>query len=76
MWLALCVSVIAAIVLAGLSLTVSAARLGGDLASLLHACAMALRDHGASPAQPFGGLAGVTLALLVAGWTAGHVTWL
>lgn len=71
-WLAVCGSVIAATVLAGLSLTVSAARVGGDIASILHACAEALRHHYAAPAHP-GGLAGATLALLVVVWAAGHV---
>lgn len=72
-WLAVCASVVAATILAGLSLTVSAARVGGDIAHWLHACALALRDHYASPFQPTGGLAGATLAVLVTGWTIGHI---
>lgn len=71
-WLAVCASVLAATVLAGLSLSVSIAHVGGDIAGVLHACAEAFRHHYANPGRP-GGLTGATLALLVTAWTAGHV---
>lgn len=72
-WLAACVSVIAAVVLAGLSLTLAGTRVSHDVAGLLHACAIALRDHYAIPWRPPAGPVGAGLAVAVALWASGHV---
>ena len=66
-WQSLTVSVLLAVVLGGVSLAVPGAGLSAGLAELLRACAAAISDLYASPAQAGVGLAGLLLALGVLG---------
>lgn len=61
-WQALSVAVLASATMAGLALTVPTVQVSGDLASLLHACVMALRAQYASPGGAAAGATGAVLA--------------
>lgn len=70
LWQALTVTVLVSVVTAGLALTVPTVRVSGDLAGLLQACVMALREQYASPGGAAAGATGAVLALGVIGRTA------
>ncbi|MGH7753644.1 MAG: M56 family metallopeptidase [Gemmatimonadales bacterium] len=69
LWQALTVTVLASVAMAGLALTVPTVRVSGDLAELLRACVMALREQYASPGGAAAGATGAVLALGVLGRT-------
>ncbi|WP_113704169.1 M56 family metallopeptidase [Nonomuraea lactucae] len=70
-WQSLSIAVVAAVVLAGLSVAVPASAWGADLARALNACVMMLRD---SYATPQGGLA-ITAALLASAAITARLTY-
>jgi Zn-dependent protease with chaperone function len=63
LWQALAAGVVAAAVLAGLTLLIPTTALGGGLAEVLHACAMTVAGVYASPGQLPGVLLGTLLAV-------------
>ncbi len=65
-WQALSGSVLAALLLAGLSVSVPTTELGGGLADLLHACALAIRAQYATPGGAALHAAGAAGTLIVA----------
>ncbi|MGI8702137.1 MAG: M56 family metallopeptidase [Nocardioidaceae bacterium] len=64
-WLALTGSVVASVTLAGFALALPTVRLSGNLADLLHSCAMALRAQYATPGGAAAGATGAVLGLAV-----------
>jgi len=62
-WQALSVAVLASATMAGLALTVPTVQVSSDLAALLRACVMALRQQYASPGGAAVGATGAVLAL-------------
>lgn len=64
-WLTLVTSMVASIVLGGLSLAVPTGWVSSDLATLLHACVMALRTHYESPGGAVVGAIGAVTAVTV-----------
>lgn len=78
-WQALTTSVVLSVILAGIALALPTLPLTADLASWLHACALALQAHYATPGGAITATAGAVLAALVtarvlyclgAGWAA------
>ncbi|XAS67011.1 M56 family metallopeptidase [Micrococcaceae bacterium Sec5.7] len=69
LWQALTVTVLASVAMAGMALTVPTVRVSSDLAGLLRACVMALREQYASPGGAAAGATGAVLALGVLGRT-------
>jgi hypothetical protein len=67
------VSVLGAVVLAGLVLVVPAARASHGLSHLLDVCQALLRAHYGAPGEPAGAYAGLLIALTMTGWTLVHV---
>ncbi|MCU6481804.1 M56 family metallopeptidase [Arthrobacter sp. A2-55] len=65
LWHALSVTVLASAAMAGLALTVPTVQVSGDLAALLRACVMALREQYASPGGAAAGATGAVLALAI-----------
>jgi Zn-dependent protease with chaperone function len=68
-WQALTVTVLASVALAGLALTFPTVAVSGDLAGLLRACVMAIREQYASPGGAAAGATGAVLALAILGRT-------
>ena len=66
-WQGLTASVVVAVLLAGLALALPTMPITGDLADLLHACAIALREHYATPGGAVVASAGALLAAAVTG---------
>ncbi|UGY91001.1 M56 family metallopeptidase [Streptomyces gobiensis] len=66
-WQALTATVIVSVALAGLVLAVPTVRVSGNLAEMLEACAMALRQHYATPGGAAAAATGTVLALALAG---------
>ena len=66
-WLALSLSAVLAVVLAGAALAVPATQLSADLGELLRACVMALRAEYASPGGALPAATGATVTLAVLG---------
>lgn len=65
-WLALAVSAVTSVVLGGVGVTLSVARVSGDLAEILRSCALALRHEYAVPGGALvAGLGAAVAALLV-----------
>lgn len=73
LWQAAAASLIGAVLLAALALTVSAARVSGGLARLLHLCEVVLRDHYGPLAQPAGALLGAGVAASLLTWLLAHL---
>jgi Zn-dependent protease with chaperone function len=73
LWLAAGISVLAAIMLAGLALVIPVARVPHSLADLLAACQLMLRAHYGSGPQPVTAYAGTIVASGVALWAMGHI---
>ncbi|MBO1269677.1 M56 family metallopeptidase [Arthrobacter cavernae] len=68
-WQALTVTILASVALAGLALTFPTVSVSGDLAELLRACVMAIREQYASPGGAAAGATGAVLSLAVLGRT-------
>lgn len=66
-WQALTVTVLASVTMAGLALIVPTMQVSGDLAALLRACVMALREQYASPGGAAAGATGAVLAVAIIG---------
>lgn len=70
-WQALTVTVLASVTMAGVAVTIPLPQVSGDLATLLRACVMALREQYASPGGVVVGATGAVLAVAV----MGHTLW-
>ncbi|MDI3195229.1 M56 family metallopeptidase [Pseudarthrobacter sp. AL07] len=68
-WQALTVTVLASAALAGLALTFPTMTVSADLAELLRACVMAIREQYASPGGAAAGATGAVLSLAILGRT-------
>ncbi|GAB3033799.1 M56 family metallopeptidase [Parafrigoribacterium mesophilum] len=68
-WQALTVTVLASVTMAGAAVTIPLPQISGDVAALLRACVMALREQYASPGGVAVGATGAVLALAVIGRT-------
>lgn len=66
-WQALTVTVLASVTMAGAAVTITLPEVSGDLAAVLRACVMALREQYASPGGAAVGATGAVLALAVMG---------
>jgi len=73
-WQALTFTVLVSVALAGLALTVPTVDVSGNLADLLRACVLAIREQYATPGGAAAGAAGLVLAAAVVGRTAFCVT--
>ncbi|GAA2445587.1 M56 family metallopeptidase [Actinomadura vinacea] len=73
LWQAATVSVLGAVVLAGLTLVVPAGRPSHGLADILNACQTLLQSHYGGVKQPVGAYAGLLIAAGVSAWTAACV---
>ena len=74
-WQALTFSVLAAFVLAGVTLLISVTTLAGDLGAVFHACALSISSaYGSAEFLP-GTLAGTLLAGLVPAWVLSCTAW-
>lgn len=69
-WQALTVTILASVVMAGAAVTIPLPEVSGDLAAVLRACVMALREQYASPGGAAVGATGAVLALAVIGRTS------
>lgn len=66
-WQALTLSVVMSVLLTGLAVALPTMPITNDLADLLHACAMALREHYATPGGAAVASSGAVLAVAVSG---------
>ncbi|MQA80251.1 MAG: M48 family metalloprotease [Streptosporangiales bacterium] len=73
LWQAITASVLAAAVLAALSLAVPAVGAGASVASLIDACLVALRGHYSDVGQPVVAVSAFIAALALCAWTVGHL---
>lgn len=64
-WQALTVTVLASVAMAGAAVTIPLPQVSGDIAALLRACVMALREQYASPGGAAVGATGAVLAIAV-----------
>lgn len=68
-WQALTVTILASVTMAGAAVTIPLPEVSGDLAAILRACVMALREQYASPGGAAVGATGAVLAVAVIGRT-------
>lgn len=66
-WQGLTLSVVASVVLAGVALALPSIPASGSLAELLHACAVAVREHYATPGGAVTSAVGAVVAVAVSG---------
>lgn len=72
-WQTAAASVLGAVILAGLMLTVPIVRAPHGLSDLLAACRLMLRVHYEGAPQPIAGYTGIVVASAILLWTTGHV---